>query len=67
MSSEPVVTEGFEDGELKDAFEKWKSKSYALTVPLTIVALQGSIPPAWIKVLLLFEFLTLLVNGNNLC
>jgi hypothetical protein len=52
MSSEAVVTEGFEDEELKIAFEKWKSKSYELTVPLTIVALQGSIPPAWIKVLI---------------
>lgn len=56
MSSEPVVTEGFEDGELNAAFENWKSTSYSLTVPLTIVALQGSMPPAWIKVPLLFEF-----------
>ncbi|KAJ4759006.1 Spermidine/putrescine-binding periplasmic protein [Rhynchospora pubera] len=47
--SEAVATEEIEDEELKTAFEKWKSKSYALTVPLTIVALQGSIPPAWIK------------------
>lgn len=56
MSSESVVTEGFEDGELNAAFENWKSKSYSLTVPLTIVALQGSIPPAWIKVPLLLSF-----------
>ncbi|XP_078163710.1 putrescine-binding periplasmic protein-like protein [Carex rostrata] len=47
--SESVVTEGFEDGELNAAFENWKSTSYSLTVPLTIVALQGSIPPAWMK------------------
>ncbi|KAJ3707120.1 hypothetical protein LUZ61_010825 [Rhynchospora tenuis] len=47
--TEAVVTEEIEDDELKTAFEKWKSKSYELTVPLTIVALQGSIPPAWIK------------------
>lgn len=38
------------DAEQREAFEKWKSKTYALTVPLRIVALQGSVPPAWIKV-----------------
>lgn len=32
-----------------EEFEKWKSKTYALTVPLRVVALQGSVPPAWIK------------------
>ncbi|XP_030472131.2 uncharacterized protein LOC115690043 [Syzygium oleosum] len=38
-----------EDKELEEAFEKWKSKSYALTVPLRVVALRGSVPPPWIK------------------
>jgi hypothetical protein len=57
------VTEGFEDEEFKVAFEKWKSKSYELTVPLTIVAFQGSIPPAWIKVPYL---LTSIVNCYNI-
>ncbi|XP_021725551.1 uncharacterized protein LOC110692785 isoform X2 [Chenopodium quinoa] len=33
----------------REEFEKWKSKTYALTVPLRVVALQGSVPPAWIK------------------
>lgn len=51
-----MATEGIEDEELKAAFEQWKSKSYALTVPLTVVALQGSVPPAWIKVLFYFLF-----------
>lgn len=40
-----------EDEEFRAAFERWKSKTYALTVPLKIVALRGSIPPSWIKVL----------------
>ncbi|XP_058085827.1 uncharacterized protein LOC131233206 isoform X2 [Magnolia sinica] len=43
------VAETVEDKELKAAFERWKSKTYALTVPLRIVALRGSIPPSWIK------------------
>lgn len=42
--------EDFEDEEKKAAFEQWKSKTYALTVPLTIVALQNSLPPLWLKV-----------------
>ncbi|XP_028096774.1 uncharacterized protein LOC114296657 [Camellia sinensis] len=41
--------ENIEDKELNKAFEKWKSKTYALTVPLRIVALRGSIPPSWVK------------------
>ncbi|XP_022861204.1 uncharacterized protein LOC111381639 isoform X1 [Olea europaea var. sylvestris] len=41
--------EDFEDEEKKAAFEQWKSKTYALTVPLTIVALQNSLPPLWLK------------------
>ncbi|KAL2547980.1 putrescine-binding periplasmic protein-related [Forsythia ovata] len=41
--------ENIEDEETKAAFEQWKSKTYALTVPLTIVALQNSLPPLWFK------------------
>ncbi|KAF5206676.1 Putrescine-binding periplasmic protein [Thalictrum thalictroides] len=43
------IVENIEDMELKAALENWKSKSFALTVPLRIVALRGSIPPSWIK------------------
>ncbi|ONK71624.1 uncharacterized protein A4U43_C04F10620 [Asparagus officinalis] len=43
------VTESSEDEEFRSAFERWKSKTYALTVPLRIVALRGSVPPSWIK------------------
>lgn len=39
-----------EDRKLEEAFEQWKSKSFALTVPLTVVSLRGSVPPSWIKV-----------------
>ncbi|KAG6399460.1 hypothetical protein SASPL_140941 [Salvia splendens] len=39
----------FEDKDMNAAFERWKSKSYALSVPLRIVALEGSIPPVWIR------------------
>ncbi|CAL0313081.1 unnamed protein product [Lupinus luteus] len=35
--------------DLEEAFNAWKSKTYALTVPLKVVALSGSIPPSWIK------------------
>ena len=38
------------DKDLEAAFNAWKSKTYALTVPLKIVALRGSVPPSWIKV-----------------
>ncbi|KAB5564325.1 hypothetical protein DKX38_004379 [Salix brachista] len=39
-----------EDKELKGAeFENWKLKTFALSVPLRIVALRGSVPPSWIK------------------
>ncbi|KAI3924546.1 hypothetical protein MKX01_037986 [Papaver californicum] len=38
-----------EDKELKAMFDSWKSKTFALTVPLRVVALRGSIPPLWIK------------------
>ncbi|XP_072956207.1 uncharacterized protein [Typha angustifolia] len=43
------AAEGVEDEEWRKALENWKSKTYALTVPLRIVALRGSIPPSWIK------------------
>ncbi|KAL8209930.1 hypothetical protein R6Q57_006662 [Mikania cordata] len=39
----------FDNEELKAAFESYKSKTYALTVPLRIVALRNSVPPLWIK------------------
>ncbi|XP_057965140.1 uncharacterized protein LOC131155768 [Malania oleifera] len=41
--------EKLEDEELKAAFESWKSKTFALTVPLRIISLHGSIPPSWVK------------------
>lgn len=44
------VTEKIEEEELKAKFEAWKSKTYALSVPLRVVALRGSIPPSWVKV-----------------
>ncbi|XP_020207016.1 uncharacterized protein LOC109792045 [Cajanus cajan] len=37
------------DKELEEAFNTWKSKTFALTVPLKVVALRSSIPPSWIK------------------
>lgn len=39
-----------EDSKLEAAFGVWKSKTYALTVPLRIAALRGSVPPSWVKV-----------------
>ncbi|KAL3498118.1 hypothetical protein ACH5RR_040850 [Cinchona calisaya] len=41
--------ENVEADEMKAAFEKWKSKTYALTVPLRIVALRNSLPPIWFQ------------------
>jgi len=38
-----------EDQEWEAALQKWKTKTYALSVPLRIVALRGSFPPLWIK------------------
>ncbi|KAF3795089.1 hypothetical protein EJ110_NYTH05967 [Nymphaea thermarum] len=38
------------DEEMKSAFENWCSKTYALTVPLRVIALRGSMPPAWVKI-----------------
>ncbi|KDP39729.1 hypothetical protein JCGZ_02749 [Jatropha curcas] len=43
------ASEKFEDEELNSAFEAWKSKTFALSVPLRIVALRGSMPPSWGK------------------
>ncbi|WOL17230.1 hypothetical protein Cni_G26019 [Canna indica] len=48
-SSDIIVEKTAEDGELMAALEAWKLKTYALTVPLRIVALRGSLPPSWIK------------------
>ena len=39
-----------DDGEWEAALQQWKSKTYALSVPLRVVALRGSFPPTWIKV-----------------
>ncbi|GMN40717.1 hypothetical protein TIFTF001_009926 [Ficus carica] len=41
--------EKLEDKKLEEAFKAWKSKTYALTVPLKVVALRGSVPPSWVK------------------
>ncbi|KAM1139608.1 hypothetical protein FF1_039737 [Malus domestica] len=38
-----------EDNKLEAAFAAWKSKTYALTVPLRLAALRGSVPPSWVK------------------
>ncbi|KAM5551170.1 hypothetical protein ABKV19_026146 [Rosa sericea] len=38
-----------DDDNLEAAFGTWKSKTFALTVPLTVAALRGSVPPSWIK------------------
>ncbi|KAL5710405.1 hypothetical protein ACHQM5_020969 [Ranunculus cassubicifolius] len=48
-NTEEHMSKDIEDLELKAALESWKSKTFALTVPLRIVALRGSIPPSWIK------------------
>lgn len=50
MESSDTTAERVEDEEFRAALESWKSKTYALTVPLRIVALRGSMPPSWIKV-----------------
>jgi hypothetical protein len=39
-----------DDEEWEAALRQWKSKTYALSVPLRVVALRGSFPPTWIKV-----------------
>ncbi|XP_051219098.1 uncharacterized protein [Lolium perenne] len=38
-----------DDEEWEAALQQWKSKTYALSVPLRVVALRGSFPPTWIK------------------
>ncbi|KAL6843772.1 hypothetical protein ACP4OV_026343 [Aristida adscensionis] len=38
-----------EDEEWEAELQKWKAKTYALSVPLRVVALRGSFPPSWIK------------------
>nr|XP_009402975.1 PREDICTED: uncharacterized protein LOC103986645 [Musa acuminata subsp. malaccensis] len=48
-TSDAIIEQSAENEELKAALEAWKSKTYALTVPLRIVALRGSLPPSWIK------------------
>lgn len=47
--AEAAAAEEEEEEKLEAAFEIWKSKSFALSVPLSIVALQGSMPPSWPK------------------
>ncbi|KAJ0110953.1 hypothetical protein Patl1_02594 [Pistacia atlantica] len=49
IQDENKDVEDIEDEEIKAAFENWKSKTYALTVPLRIVSLQGSLPQSWVK------------------
>lgn len=38
-----------DDEEWEAALQQWKSKTYALSVPLRVVALRGSFPPTWVK------------------
>jgi hypothetical protein len=45
-----AAEEDDDDEEWKVALQQWKSKTYSLSVPLRVVALRGSFPPAWIKV-----------------
>lgn len=48
LQGKSVATmENIDNEDLKAEFEKWKSRTYALTVPLRIVALHGSVPPSW--------------------
>ncbi|XP_059444182.1 uncharacterized protein LOC132176077 isoform X3 [Corylus avellana] len=49
LAAAPLQEEAQDQSELRAAFDAWKSKTYALTVPLKIVALRGSVPPSWIK------------------
>lgn len=49
LAAVPSQEEVQDQSDLRAAFEAWKSKTYALTVPLKIVALRGSVPPSWIK------------------
>ncbi|KAJ8774231.1 hypothetical protein K2173_009662 [Erythroxylum novogranatense] len=45
----PETVKSFESEELNAAFETWKSKTYALSVPLNVITLRGSVPPSWFK------------------
>lgn len=47
---EATQEEEEEDQEWEAALQKWKTKTYALSVPLRKGALRGSFPPSWIKV-----------------
>ncbi|XP_022936759.1 uncharacterized protein LOC111443255 [Cucurbita moschata] len=52
LEEEKVVLsedEKLEKKKMDEAFEEWKSKKFALTVPLSVIALRDSIPPSWIK------------------
>ncbi|KAH9753730.1 Receptor-like protein 15 [Citrus sinensis] len=42
-------TEQGEDEKLNQEFENWKSKTYALTLPVRVVSLQNSVPQSWVK------------------
>ncbi|CAO2036381.1 unnamed protein product [Urochloa humidicola] len=46
---EVEATQEEEDQEWEAALQKWKTKTYSLSVPLRVVALRGSFPPSWIK------------------
>jgi hypothetical protein len=52
-----------DDEEWEAALQQWKSKTYALSVPLRVVALRGSFPPTWIKVC---SFLPPTLQGQHL-
>lgn len=39
-----------EEANADDEFEDLGAKPYSITVPLRIVGLRGSVPPAWLKV-----------------
>ncbi|CAM6010716.1 unnamed protein product [Sphagnum balticum] len=52
------IDEGGEDRPVTEEelmYEEWKSQPYALTVPLRIVGLRGSVPPIWLKEFLMSQ------------
>jgi hypothetical protein len=51
FAGEENLNEVEDEEKLEADFEAYKSKVYSLTVPLKLVALRGSVPPSWIKVL----------------
>lgn len=51
-----------EEAKLEADFEAYKAKVYSLTVPLKLVALRGSVPPSWIKVLFHFSVFHFYLN-----